>query len=154
MEEYNKDNVIEEKTSKVECNVCFKTYANKHSLTSHKNRYHNKTISKKQIDNFNPQMEEYIKENAIQEKTSKVECDEEQTFKVQCDEGETSKVECDVCYKTYRNRHSLAAHERRFHSIKTKPLKEELDNLLKIQNEHYKMVKELSNIIMNYEKLI
>ena len=149
MEEYNKDNLIE-------CNVCFKTYINKHRLASHKSRYHNKTISSKQVDNFNPQMEEYIKENAVQEKTSKVGCDEEKTFKLECDEEETSKVECDVCYKTYTNMYSfcLAAHKRKYHTIKTKSLKEKSDNLLKTQNEHYKMVKELGNIIMNYENLI
>ena len=90
------------------CPICDKSFANNHSLSNHKYRYHPKK------ENTNPKAVSY--EDLEEFKTNLL----KKMYKLMYTEEERSKVTavitCSICDKSFANRHSLSNHKYRYHS--------------------------------------
>ena len=90
------------------CPICDKSYANKHSLSNHKYRYHpKKQTTDPKIDSYEDLKE--FKAN-LRSDMLKLAFSGEHKSKV------TADITCSICYKTFANKHSVSTHKYRYHS--------------------------------------
>ena len=90
------------------CPICDKSYANKHSLSNHKYRYHpKKQTTDPKIDSYEDLKE--FKAN-LRSEMLKLAFSGEHKSKV------TADITCSICYKTFANKHSVSTHKYRYHS--------------------------------------
>ena len=97
---------------RVKCTICNRSLKNKHSLYTHRSRYHVKKLNK----------DELVDDSAKDEKNS-----------MTSEEVSDERVKCEICSRSFANKYSLYNHRSRYHAKKI--YEDKLANLVKDETD-------------------